>query len=73
MHNNAISSKSLDVVFKRICFTIKKKNQQWAYCPFIFHSIVIIFLYIINLILKIQLQKSTTLQDLQMELKFVGM
>jgi hypothetical protein len=28
MHNNAISSKSLDVVFKRICFTIKKKNQQ---------------------------------------------
>jgi hypothetical protein len=25
MHNNAISSKSLDVVFKRICFTIKKK------------------------------------------------
>jgi hypothetical protein len=46
MHINVVSPKSLDVVFKRIDFAIKKISGV-TYYLFIFYSSVIIF-YIYN-------------------------
>jgi hypothetical protein len=43
MHNNIVSPRSMNVIFKMIGFAIQKGLA--AYCPFIFHSYVITIIY----------------------------